>query len=125
VHGCDHRTALHYRSRRCRAASDKPSSSSDTDALVQPRPIARDDISVSVSLGVHGLSGAPQPAGWVERLGHCAVSLLMIFAPTATAWWSVGCAVIVLLVVGAFVLRVRMVPSVKPSSATTVRRSSN
>ena len=47
------------------------------------------------------------PIGWPERLAHCAASLAVIFAPTGTLWWIVGCAAIVVLVAWAMLLRVR------------------
>jgi TRAP-type uncharacterized transport system fused permease subunit len=46
--------------------------------------------------------------GWPERLAHCAASLLVIFAPTGTAWWGVGCAAIAALVLWAMMFRVRL-----------------
>jgi TRAP transporter 4TM/12TM fusion protein len=46
--------------------------------------------------------------GWPERLAHCAAALAVIFAPTGTVWWGVGCAAIVLLVLWATVFRVRL-----------------
>jgi TRAP transporter 4TM/12TM fusion protein len=47
------------------------------------------------------------PIGWLERLAHCAASLAVIFAPTGTLWWGVGCAAIVALVAWAFSKRGR------------------
>jgi hypothetical protein len=47
------------------------------------------------------------PIGWAERLAHCAASLAVIFAPTGTLWWGVGCVAIALLVGWAMLLRVR------------------
>jgi len=47
------------------------------------------------------------PIGWLERLAHCAASLAVIFAPTGTLWWGVGCAAIVVLVAWAFSKRGR------------------
>jgi TRAP transporter 4TM/12TM fusion protein len=46
--------------------------------------------------------------GWVERCAHCAAALLVIFAPTGTAWWAVGCALIVLLVVWSLLVKQRI-----------------
>ena len=45
--------------------------------------------------------------GWPERLAHGAASLLIIFAPTGSAWWAIGCAAFVALLLWAMVLRVR------------------
>jgi len=45
--------------------------------------------------------------GWPERLAHCAASLAVIFAPTGTLWWGVGCLGIVLLVSWAMVFRLK------------------
>jgi TRAP-type uncharacterized transport system fused permease subunit len=47
------------------------------------------------------------PIAWPERLAHCAASLAVIFAPTGTLWWGVGCVAIALLVGWAMLLRVR------------------
>jgi TRAP transporter 4TM/12TM fusion protein len=47
------------------------------------------------------------PIAWPERLAHCAASLGVIFAPTGTLWWGVGCVAIALLVAWAMLLRVR------------------
>jgi TRAP-type uncharacterized transport system fused permease subunit len=49
--------------------------------------------------------------GWPERLAHCAASLLVIFAPTGTAWWAGGCLAIALLVLWAMVLRLKLRPA--------------
>jgi len=48
------------------------------------------------------------PIGWPERLAHCAASLAVIFAPTGTLWWAIGCAAIALLTAWAMVFRVRL-----------------
>jgi len=45
--------------------------------------------------------------GWPERIAHCAASLAVIFAPTGTLWWGVGCTAIALLVLWAMVLRLK------------------
>jgi len=45
--------------------------------------------------------------GWPERIGHCAASLAVLFAPTGTLWWAAGCAVIAVLVAWALVFRMR------------------
>jgi TRAP transporter 4TM/12TM fusion protein len=47
------------------------------------------------------------PIGWAERLAHCAASISVIFAPTGTLWWGLGCIAIALLAAWAMVLRVR------------------
>jgi TRAP transporter 4TM/12TM fusion protein len=49
--------------------------------------------------------------GWPERIAHCAASLAVIFAPTGSLWWGVGCAAIALLVLWAMVLRVKFAPT--------------
>lgn len=46
--------------------------------------------------------------GWPERLAHCAASLAVIFAPTGTLWWGLGCLGIFLLVSWAMVFRLRL-----------------
>jgi TRAP transporter 4TM/12TM fusion protein len=46
--------------------------------------------------------------GWPERLAHCAASLAVIFAPTGSAWWGMGCAAIGLLVAWALFVRLKV-----------------
>jgi TRAP transporter 4TM/12TM fusion protein len=48
------------------------------------------------------------PIRWAERLAHCAGSIAVIFAPTGTLWWSLGCITIAVLVAWAMLLRVRL-----------------
>jgi TRAP transporter 4TM/12TM fusion protein len=46
--------------------------------------------------------------GWLERALFCAGALAVIFAPTGTLWWGVGCGAIAVLIVWTLAVRPRL-----------------